>query len=174
MQAKKPLRAKSSLKTSKPLVANKQLSKTPKTGSIGELKKKVTAAFNRAIKFRDSECIDGSWYFDCITCDKKVLFSYVDENGKQRYMRTAHAGHFQPETRNNTRYNEFNVNGQCGSCNFNQGEQYKYAKALELKYGDGTAEELERLAKISHQFKQEELLEILEDSNKQISFYLDK
>lgn len=86
-------------------------------------------------------------------------------------MRNAHSGHFQPEIKNATRYNEMNVNGQCGACNFNQGEQYRYAKALDKKYGQGTADELEGLAKNNHPFTVDELLTIIHDACEQIKFY---
>jgi hypothetical protein len=65
-----------------------------------------------------------------------------------------------------------NVNGQCSRCNYDGlGEQVKYARALDLKYGAGTATELERLAHLEHQFTIEELQEIIHDSKEQVKFY---
>ena len=161
LQAKTPLKAKTSLKATKPMAAK------PKKHTLAWWKKETRTHFNRAIKYRDSEYKNGSWVFPCITCDKPTLFK--DDEG--RFYRTAHAGHFQPETRGNTRFNETNVNGQCGICNFNQGEQFKYAKALDLKYGDGTAEALEREAKETKVWTIPELQEIIADSKAEIDFY---
>lgn len=165
---------KSELKSKKPLVAKtpiKQSSGKPKTRkphTLAWYKKEARKYFNRAIKYRDSEFIEGEWLFECITCPRRIVF--IDREGK--FNRSAHAGHFQSETHNNTRFNELNVNGQCNWCNsFNAGEQVKYARALEEKYGLGTALELEQLAAIDHQFTQEELEEVIRDSKEQIAFY---
>lgn len=174
LKAKQPLKAKDSGLTRRS--SSMKSSKKHRRGapleewSITELKKEATKHFNRAIKYRDSERVEDKWVFDCITCETPTLFCYIDD-GVRRYMRTAHAGHFQPETKNNTRYNEQNVNGQCGSCNYNQGEQYKYAKALDLKYGGGTADELEALAQEKHPFTKEELIEIINEYKEQVRFY---
>ncbi len=162
LQTKATLKAKTPIKK----VSGKPVRKKPKT--VAWYKKEARVCFNRAVKYRDSEIIDGEWIFNCITCDKPVLFK--DRDG--HFQQTAHAGHFQPETRGNTRFNELNVNGQCNWCNsFNAGEQIKYARALDLKYGDGTAKELERLAHIPHQWTKEELLEIIKDAKTEVEFY---
>ena len=47
-----------------------------------------------------------------------------------------------------TRYHEQNCFSQCVACNlFRGGEQYLFALALDSKYGEGTAENLEQLAR---------------------------
>jgi hypothetical protein len=48
-----------------------------------------------------------------------------------------------------TRFSEDgNCEVQCVACNmFRGGEQYKFALGLDAKYGEGTAEELETLAR---------------------------
>ena len=57
-------------------------------------------------------------------------------------------GHFQSRSFLATRFDEENCQPQCVACNmFKQGEQYKFALALDSKYGEGKAEELEILAK---------------------------
>ena len=59
-------------------------------------------------------------------------------------------GHFQSRSFLSTRFNEENCQPQCVGCNmFKQGEQYKFALALDSKYGEGTAQELESLARIT-------------------------
>jgi hypothetical protein len=71
-----------------------------------------------------------------------------------------------------TRYDEENVNSQCAKCNtFNHGEQYKYAVALDLKYGDGTAAKLARQAQEHHKFTVQELEDIIKDARTQVKFF---
>lgn len=106
--------------------------------------------------------------FTCITCPRRVLFK--DREG--RFYRTANAGHFQPEIRSNTRYDWRNVNGQCTVCNYQGlGEQVKYARAIDLKYGNGIAAELEQLAHIPHTFTIDELIQIIKESKEEIAAY---
>ena len=57
-------------------------------------------------------------------------------------------GHFQSRRHHATRWNEQNCAVQCVGCNcFKQGEQYKFSLYLEGRYGEGTAQTLEYLAK---------------------------
>ena len=57
-------------------------------------------------------------------------------------------GHFQSRANLKTRFDEENCQVQCVGCNmFKQGEQYKFGLYLDGKYGEGTAVELEYLAK---------------------------
>ena len=60
-------------------------------------------------------------------------------------------GHFQSRRFMSTRYSEEgNCEVQCVACNmFRGGEQYKFALALDSKYGEGTAQELESLARLT-------------------------
>jgi hypothetical protein len=169
VKSNKPLKAKTNLKARTTLKAKKPVTKATKKHTVAWYKREARKWFNKAVKYRDSEHIDGCWVFDCITCDRKVLFK--DANGKT--YQNAQAGHFQPEIYSNTRFNELNVNGQCGMvCNkIGLGEQVKYARALDLKYGDGTAARLEEEAKLDKQWTIPELIEIIEDSKKQIAFY---
>jgi hypothetical protein len=60
----------------------------------------------------------------------------------------------------------------CVGCNmFKQGEQYLYSKALDMKYGNGTAEELMSRRFETHKFTTTELEEIIHDAKEQIKFY---
>lgn len=167
MKPTKPLKANKPLVARTPLKASLKPRKQPKP-TITKLKKEAKKQFNKAVKYRDSELIEGEWLFQCITCTRRVLFR--DRDG--HFYKNAQAGHFQPEVYSNTRFNEMNVNAQCGMpCNYNMGEQVKYARALDLKYGDGTAQELEDLAKERKQWTIPELQEIIADSLEQIRFY---
>ncbi len=147
---------KTPLKAKTPLKGKKNLTNKPKT-TISRLKRKADAVFSLYVRLRDSN--DGYWGA-CITCDMPLE------------VKKAQAGHFMSRRFNNTRYEEENVNMQCYRCNvaFN-GEQYKYAIALEKKYGDGTAEKLAVMSAVSHPFKKEELQQIISDSEEQIEYY---
>ena len=160
LKAKKPLVAKTALK------ANVKPKKQPKP-TVTKVKKQAIMWFNRAVKYRDSEPVEGQLLFICITCPRRILFR--DRDGK--FNRAAHAGHFQPHHKENTRFNECNVNGQCATCNYNQGEQYRYSKELDLKYGLGTADELVKLAKVNKQWTVKELQDIAEEYKEQCIWY---
>lgn len=163
LKAKTNLKAKTALKTTRPIP------KKPKKHSVAWYKKEARKYFNRAVKYRDSTYEDGQWTFICITCPTRVLFK--DENGKT--YRNAQAGHYQPEIYSNTRFDEENVNGQCGiRCNkLGLGEQVKYAIALDQKYGEGTAERLNKEAKIDKSWTIPELEQIIADSKAEIKWY---
>jgi len=123
--------------------------------SVRDLKKRADTIFSRYIRLKNA---DYRGYVRCITCG--VVKHWKD--GMQ-------AGHFQSISHNSTRYHDQNVNPQCVGCNiFKQGEQYKHGKAIDLKYGKGTAGKLERLAKKSKQFTSEELEKMIKKYRKQV------
>ncbi len=65
-----------------------------------------------------------------------------------------------------------NVNLQCVICNnWGAGEQFRYGRALDLKYGQGTALALEKKAQEFHKLTVEELEEIIHDCKEEIKFY---
>jgi hypothetical protein len=168
VKRKTTLTTKTKLQAKKPLKTKTDLAKKAKKHTVSWYKAEAKKYFNKAVKYRDSAYIEGEWLFKCITCDRRIIFR--DRDGK--FNRNAHAGHFQPETYSNTRFNEENVNAQCGMpCNYNQGEQVKYARALDMKYGDGTAARLEKEAQIGKQWTIKELEEIITDAKEQIRFY---
>ena len=73
----------------------------------------------------------------CFTCGRVKNYKLGMQNG-----------HFQSRSFLATRFNEENCQPQCVGCNmFKQGEQYKFALGLDAKYGEGTAEYLEGLAR---------------------------
>lgn len=51
------------------------------------------------------------------------------------------------------------------------GEQYKYAKEIDLKYGDGTAEKLHARRFETHKFTVQELEDIIEEAKENIATY---
>lgn len=99
-------------------------------------KKRADRLFSLYIRQRDA---DGNGYCRCITC------------GTPHHWRKVHAGHFIIRGKENTRYNEKNVNSQCVSCNtFKEGMQYEHGKAIDHKYGEGTADFLVLQGRFDH------------------------
>ena len=93
------------------------------------IKKKTDEIYSKYIRLRDA---DTNGYVKCITCGESHHWTEVD------------AGHFVSRNRLIHRYKDTNVNGQCRRCNrFCGGEQYLHGKAIDEKYGEGTAMRLE-------------------------------
>lgn len=123
---------------------------------VSQLKKMADKYFSQYVRLRDSE----NGYGECISC------------GEKKHWKNAQAGHFVSRSVNALRYDEENVNLQCVGCNmFKQGNQYAYAKALDLKYGDGKADELWGRRHESKKFTTTELEEIIQDCKTQIKCY---
>jgi len=91
-------------------------------------KKKLDREFSRYIRRVDA---DGNGYVKCFTC------------GIEKHWKEVDAGHFRSRKRLSTRWDEKNVQPQCKKCNgFNAGEQYIFGKNLDVKYGEGTADDI--------------------------------
>jgi len=118
--------------------------------TLGQVKKKADTVFSKYVRLRDASYQNGNWWCQCITCARWLPIKEIQN------------GHFQSRRFMNTRYNEENCNPQCTKCNiFNQGEQYKYSLAVDKKYGPGTAEKLERLARQPKKWKTWELDDLI-------------
>ena len=101
--------------------------------SISKLKKELDKWFSLYIRLRESE----EGLVQCFTCNKVSHYKSGMQNG-----------HFQSRKHLATRWDEENCQVQCVGCNmFKAGEQYKFSIALDSKYGEGKAEELEFLAR---------------------------
>lgn len=84
--------------------------------------------FSEWIRLRDS---DENGYCKCITSGRYVHWKLCD------------AGHFISRRHKSTKFHEQNVNAQSRNDNrFNAGNQYAYSKAIDRKYGPGTADKL--------------------------------
>jgi hypothetical protein len=105
--------------------------------TISKLKKELDKWFSLFIRLRNATDHEG--LCQCFTCGK---VGHYKSGGMQN-------GHFQSRRFMATRYSEDgNCEVQCVACNmFRGGEQYKFAINLDAKYGEGTAEELEVLAR---------------------------
>ena len=101
--------------------------------SISKLKKELDKWFSLFIRLRQSE----EGLCQCFTC------------GKVDHYKRMQNGHFQSRRFMATRFSEDgNCEVQCQKCNiWEQGMQYRFALNLDAKYGEGTAEELETLAR---------------------------
>ena len=106
--------------------------------TLSKLKKELDKWFSLFIRLRDAT---DEGLCQCFTCGK---VGHYKTGGMQN-------GHFQSRRFMSTRYSEEgNCEVQCVACNmFRGGEQYKFALALDSKYGEGTAQELESLARIT-------------------------
>ena len=97
--------------------------------TISKLKKDLDKWFSLYIRLRDAT---DEGLVQCFTSNRVYHYKSI------------HAGHFMSRKRLATRWCESNVQPQSADDNlFGQGEQYKFALALEAKYGEGTAEELQ-------------------------------
>ena len=122
--------------------------------SVSSLKKKADQVFSQYIRLRDA---DSNGYLDCITC------------GREYHWKQAQAGHFVSRKVSLLRFDEQNVNGQCVGCNmFKGGEQYAYSRALDMKYGVGTAEKLWNRRFETHKFTIGELEALIEEYKERV------
>lgn len=108
---------------------------------------RLDTEFSRYIRTRKS--VNG--YSKCYTC------------GKVDHWKKLQAGHFQSRKHYSTRWDEINVQVQCAGCNiFKSGEQFMFAKQLDMEYGSGVADELYHKAHLTQKFTTRELLDLLE------------
>jgi len=103
--------------------------------TISKLKKELDKYFSLYIRLRSA---NEYGMCQCFTCGK---VGHYKTGGMQN-------GHFQSRKHMATRFDTENCQVQCIKCNmFSQGEQFKFGLNLDAKYGEGTAEELEFLAR---------------------------
>lgn len=148
MKAKKPLTSKTTLKTKKPLQAKKP-TKKQEQAEITKLKKKADELFGHYVRLRDAELVGNiEWHSECISCGRVNIVRWFDEDKqKWRWGRKENIGHYVSRRYWFLRFNDINCNGQCVYCNQHlSGNNAAYHKALDYKYGDGTANELIDLA----------------------------
>ena len=101
--------------------------------TISKLKKELDKWFSLFIRLRDA---DDLGFVKCFT------------SGRFYHYKNIHAGHFMSRKHLSTRWCSTNVQPQSiGDNLFGQGEQYKFSVALDSKYGEGTAKELELTAR---------------------------
>jgi hypothetical protein len=70
-------------------------------------------------------------------------------------------GHFESRRFMATRWHEQNAHAQCQSCNkYNAGEQYRHGIEIDLLYGEGTADFLEKLSRSMVKLNKVEVMEL--------------
>ena len=112
--------------------------------TISKLKKELDKWFSLYIRLRDA---NEYGMVQCFTCGK---VGHYKTGGMQN-------GHFQSRKHMATRFDTENCQVQCIKCNmFSQGEQFKFGLNLDAKYGEGTAEELEYLARTTFKISRAE------------------
>lgn len=101
----------------------------PKSNSTRSKKvTKLDNVFSRFIRRRDC----GFTYGRCISCDKIITFDDCD------------CGHYHNRSHMALRYDEFNCNAQCRSCNrFSEGNVQGYRKGLIEKIGEKATDNLD-------------------------------
>jgi len=98
-------------------------------------KKKADRYFSKFIRERDTDYRNIG---QCITCNEWKSKDKLD------------CGHFISRRFMSTRYDERNAHAQCSKCNrFEHGNQYAHGKAIDEKYGEGTADELYQTSRMT-------------------------
>ncbi len=105
--------------------------KNKKERSLKSLMHSLDRVFSEYIRRRDS---DGMGYCRCVTCNNMFYWKFGD------------CGHFVQRDRIAVRWDERNASVQCPRCNrFRSGEQYEHGKAIDRRWGTGTADMLRLL-----------------------------
>jgi len=108
------------------------------------LERLLWTIFSRFIRLRDSLLTTGKRnQCKCITCGRVYKSFKYD----LQYEIWIEAWHCRDRKVLILKFNKKNVNGQCSLCNHNWWEVEAYKKALDCKYGTGTALELDTIAK---------------------------
>lgn len=129
----------------------------PRKTSVKTLKKKADTMYSKAVRLRHA---DDRGMVTCITCKTRKPLKQMQN------------GHFVSRRVNALRYDDENCNPQCYSCNvMKYGDQFAYAKELDLLYGDGTAERLHARRFETHKFTIGELEQIIESAKEEIKHY---
>ena len=111
-----------------------------------KLIKKLDRVFSEYIRLKHA---DHSGNCKCITCEKTFHYKNID------------AGHFVSRRHIITRFDELNVFPQCKYCNrFLNGLQYEYGKAIDSRYGKGTADKLMAKSKSNERLETEKIKEL--------------
>ena len=131
-----------------------------KIKTLAKLKKDLDTVFSRYIRMRGA--VDG--IAECYTCSVKKPWKEMD------------AGHFQSRKHLATRWNEDgNVMPQCKRCNiFNSGEQYTFAKLLDVRIADGTSDKLYALARTTVKYMRCDYEEMIKHYKKKVEDLLNE
>ena len=108
--------------------------------------KKLDRVFSEYVRLKNA---DHAGNCKCITCGKTFHYKNID------------AGHFVSRRHIIVRFDELNVFPQCKYCNrFLNGLQYEYGKAIDSRYGKGTADKLMAKSKSNERLETEKIEEL--------------
>jgi len=151
----KPEKEKKAPKAAKP-----PLKKKPRKSAVGKLEVLLDEYFSKFIRLRDTNA-DGVGF--CIDCGVRMDWSEIE------------CGHFASRGFMNTRWDEMNSHAQHYHCNRGlSGRQFEYGKALDIRYGEGTAEALLQKSKQIKKWTQIELKEMLTEYQQKVKALLQK
>lgn len=110
--------------------------------------KKLVQVFSKFIRLRDS---NKEGFLKCFTCPNII------------FWKQAECGHGISRGKSFiTKFDERNNQGQCHDCNcLKDGRQDRFKEEIEKKYGPGTWEELERLARSVNRVSQKGIDEMV-------------
>lgn len=119
-----------------------------KRESVSSLTKELDRVFSLFIRMRDS---NSEGMGKCITCDK--ILHYRDGDN----------GHFRSRKYLSTRWNPFNCNLQCKTCNlYNSGEEFMHGLKIDEKHGKGTAIEMYKRSQEIVKFSKDDLKTLID------------
>lgn len=131
-----------------------------------QLIKEADKWFSKYVRLRDSIFNGSEWISICITCTRPLIV--IDGSGK--WVASSQNGHMIGRGIYALRYDEYNCNVQCAHCNvwLDKDEMIeRYRKAIDMKYGDYTYDDLKKRSREDGVYKRptkQELLQIIEDS----------
>lgn len=136
----------------KPIKRKVGAKKVKRAPTVASLVKKAQVIFNRYIRHRDSS----NGYFVCISC------------GVENPVSRMNAGHYVPVKNSSLlRFNEWNTNGECVSCNlFDQFHLVGYRKRLIDKIGSDAVSWLETQSRVCYKWTRDELQNIIDTYGK--------
>lgn len=119
-----------------------------KDKSLPDLIRELDTVFSLFIRQRDSNT-DG--YGKCVTCMTYDHYTEMD------------CGHYASRKHGSTRHDEQDCAMQCKTCNrMKDGEEEKFAMAIDRRYGQGTSAALKRKAKQTLKLSRAEVKEKIE------------
>ena len=108
--------------------------------------KKLDRVFSEYVRLKNA---DHAGNCKCITCGKTFHYKNID------------AGHFVSRRHIIVRFDELNVFPQCKYCNrFLNGLQYEYGKALDARFGKGTADKLVQKSRSTERLETKKIEEL--------------
>jgi len=138
----------------------KKKSTKKKLTRIGIFKKNAWDCFSLRIRLEDS---DETGTVKCCTCPRTGFF----------YNDIIDGGHFQSRVHTCVFLSRFNVSGQCKNCNGRgSGQQYAHGKYLDARWGNGTADKMEALAKTTCKMIHIDYIESIKESVSLCETYL--